>query len=104
MARFVTTTIPDARGYAARRNVKPHDDVSALVSLIRNNCTSTRGERPSHAQIATLLGISESTLRGYCGPPRKRGRTVRGPLYLAVYALQVMVSNMPAAAERLWAE
>mgnify|MGYP002718170270 FL=1 len=105
MQRYANVAMPDARRFARRVADAPHEEVRALLNVLRRNVTGPDGQKPTIADIATLLGLAESTLQNYTAPPRTdRSRAPRGVPYVAVYALEVMVSCPECVASILWGE
>ena len=103
MPLYANVALPDARRFARRLADAPHDDVRTMLSILRRNVRGPNGETPTIADIATLLGLAESTLQNYTTPPRgDRSRAPRGVPYLVVYALEVLVACPECVASVLW--
>lgn len=103
MSLFATIPIPDATRMKDRFRTKSHEECKALLSNIRRQALSPDGQVPTVAQVATLLGINESTLERYCIAPREdRSVTQRGTPYLVVYALGALSAAPEATAIAIW--
>ena len=103
MSLFATIPVPDARRNAGSIRQEAHDECRALVTNIRRQAVSKSGQAPTVAQIAELLGISESTLEKYCRAPRTdRSMNQRGTPYLVLYALGALSANPEATGLAIW--
>lgn len=94
---YAQTPVPDAR----RSDPSTYgEEVAALIRIIREQCPSPTGKRPTMQQVGDLIGLSDSILYQYVGPKRRR-RPIAIP-FPVVFALRVLVSALPATRAALW--
>lgn len=100
---YATLLVPDARRLDGRRDTHTHEEVRALVRVIRRGARGPLGQAPTLPQLAELLGIAPSTLEAYGTAPRRdRSAAPRGVPYTVLYCLEAMAACPGGVAAALW--
>lgn len=77
------------------------EDVAALARMIREQCPSQTGQTPNMGMLASLLGVSDSSLYAYIKPPKGRTKPTQPPFTL-IYAMRALLASPKDTQAMLW--